>query len=123
MKSMRRIIFLKYFFLIVFYFISSRFYSQNYHWVKDIGGKSGDAAWQIAKDSYGNIYVLGYFNDTVDFDPGPGVAILISNNVYSSSAYLLKLDSIGNFIWVKKFGEYGYFGVRSSHELHLQNFH
>lgn len=30
-----------------------------------------DQVKQIAADNYGNVYVVGQFRDTVDFDPGP----------------------------------------------------
>jgi hypothetical protein len=43
--------------------------------------------------------VLVIFGDSVDFDPGPGITLLKSQS--TSSAFLLKLDSAGNFIWVK----------------------
>jgi hypothetical protein len=49
----------------------------------------------------------GNFSDTADFDPGPGVQNLISHGSvagYGSDAFLLKLDSSGNFIWVRAFG-------------------
>lgn len=55
----------------------------------------------MSSDNFGHIFLGGTFFDTIDFDPGPNIF-----NVYSSSyaAYALKLDTNGNFKWVKKMG-------------------
>ncbi|MES2848971.1 MAG: SBBP repeat-containing protein [Bacteroidota bacterium] len=45
----------------------------------------------------GNIYTVGNFDDTVDFDPGPAVYDLYS----PGSGMVIKLDSNGVFNWVK----------------------
>ena len=68
-------------------------------WNKLIGGPGVDGSYEIVCDNNSNIYISGYFGDSVDFDPGPGVTLLKSQS--TSSAFLLKLDSAGNFIWVK----------------------
>lgn len=47
----------------------------------------------------GNIIISGIFSGEVDFDPGPGTVTHISNGDYDS--YILSLDPVGNFIWVK----------------------
>ena len=41
-------------------------------WAKTWGGSSDDSAFATAVDKSGNIYTTGFFNDTVDFDPGSG---------------------------------------------------
>ena len=50
----------------------------------------------------GDIYTTGSFYGDVDFDPGVGNFTLISNN--SSDVFVSKLDSAGNFAWVKAAG-------------------
>lgn len=45
----------------------------------------------------GELMVCGLFTDTYDFDPGPGVHVLTA--VGTDDPYILKLDSLGNFIW------------------------
>lgn len=81
----------------------------NWLWAKGLGGTIG-AAWSIAVDGSSNSYTTGTFTDTLDFDPGPGVYNLTSVGVDDS--YLLKLDALGNFVWVKQMGgsgdQYGY---------------
>ena len=62
---------------------------------------SGSLGYYIKLDNLGNIYVSGVFSGTTDFDPGPNVFNLTTGlSVYSS--YLVKLNSIGNFVWAKK---------------------
>lgn len=49
-----------------------------------------------------NVLLTGKFNNTVDFDPGASVYNLTSNGNYD--VFVLKLDSLGNFLWAKSFG-------------------
>lgn len=73
----------------------------NLIWAKMIGGSGNDQAFGIDLDQVGNVYVSGYFTDTVDFDPGPGQATLIANGAgdNGSDAFILKLDALGNYKW------------------------
>ncbi|QNL23025.1 T9SS type A sorting domain-containing protein [Hyphobacterium sp. CCMP332] len=52
---------------------------------------------RIAIDNDNNIVIGGFFEDSIDTDPGPGVNYLFARGQYN--AFLIKLDSIGNFIW------------------------
>ncbi len=54
-------------------------------------------------DMDGNVYIAGSFEDTVDFDPGPGVEERTAPGV-SEDAYLLKFSSNGEFQWVGTWG-------------------
>jgi hypothetical protein len=56
----------------------------------------GDAH-DVEVDQEGNAYVTGYFYTAVDFDPGPGTAILPGTN--SLAIYLAKYDRDGNYLW------------------------
>lgn len=77
----------------------------NYNWVKKIGVSTGqEIADDIAIDSEGNIYAAGTFYDTVDFDPGSGVANLTATFSSDHEMFILKWDSLGNYIWAKKLG-------------------
>jgi len=82
----------------------------DFIWVKRIGGNSGDGAGSIEIDSQDNIYIPGVFNSTVDFDPNAGSNSLSSLGGYSgpfqtvNDAFLLKLSTDGDFIWVRHLG-------------------
>ena len=67
-----------------------------------MGGTSLDEGWGIAVDGSGNVHTTGNFQDTADFDPGPGTSNLTSNG--SSDVFVSKLDSNGNFVWAKNMG-------------------
>ena len=77
-------------------------------WLKTIGNYNHDEIISLKKDAAGNNYVIGNIIGTVDVDPGPGVFNVTSNSGNYQSSYLLKLDSNGNFVWVKCFNGSGY---------------
>lgn len=53
-------------------------------------------------DADENVYLAGEFQNTRDFDPSSNVANLTSSG--SSDVYILKLNSRGEFVWVKNVG-------------------
>jgi hypothetical protein len=62
---------------------------------EQITSPSGVTPFGMAVDASGNVYLSGQFSQSLDFDPGPGVAVL---NPPSGSSYVVKLDSSGNFL-------------------------
>ena len=74
-------------------------------WVKTFGSSNTEIAYAITTDAAGNIYSTGNFDGTVDFDPGPGVYNLTST--LGMSAFIVKLDAYGNFIWARVFNGVG----------------
>jgi len=54
-------------------FISKLDTSGNFQWARTIGGMSVDDPGGVAVDPNGDVYTTGWFFDTVDFNPGPGV--------------------------------------------------
>ncbi|MFD1553382.1 hypothetical protein DNU06_06870 [Putridiphycobacter roseus] len=72
--------------------------SGNFIWAKSFGGIMGENINQVISDDLGNIYIIGGFKGTVDFNPGSGTVNLTSNGV--SDSFILKLDPSGNFLWV-----------------------
>ena len=77
--------------------------SGNFVWAKQFGGTGSNVTGSsLALDSSGNVYSIGNFSSTVDFDPGIGVQNLISFG--SNDIFISKLDSSGNFIWAKGIG-------------------
>jgi hypothetical protein len=74
----------------------------NLVWAKAISSSLDEQAYGIAADNSGNVLVTGYFNGTVDFDPGVGTFTLASNG--SNDIFVLKLSSAGNFVWAVSMG-------------------
>ncbi|MFI5172197.1 MAG: T9SS type A sorting domain-containing protein, partial [Chitinophagales bacterium] len=54
----------------------------------------------ITTDTNDEIIFTGYFSNTVDFDPGPGIFNLTTG--FSQTIYLAKLSSDGSLDWAKK---------------------
>lgn len=72
----------------------------QFEWAKQMGGKIISNPLDIGLDKAGNVYSTGYANDSVDFDPGPGVYKLGSTGV--PFLFVSKLDTAGNFVWAKQ---------------------
>jgi hypothetical protein len=79
-------------------------------WARSMGGSFGDFGQSVCVDNLGNVITTGSFNDTADFDPGPGLFTLsaVYNNPAStpySDIFISKLDAAGNFVWARRFGD------------------
>lgn len=88
-------------------FIAQYDASGNYLWAKQIGGTSNETSKSIAIDANNNLYITGYFRNTVDFDPGPGVA---NQTTMNYDIFIAKYDASGNYLWAKTLigpGSYG----------------
>ncbi|MFN5309881.1 MAG: SBBP repeat-containing protein [Candidatus Kapaibacterium sp.] len=77
----------------------------NFLWAKSCGGDTYNAGNSIAVDAAGNVYTTGYFQSTIDLDPGPEEVNVTA--VGGSDIFILKLDTKGNFVWAKTFGGIG----------------
>ena len=53
-------------------------------------------------DANRNVFLVGTFGGTTDFDPGPGVAN--RTNVGGFNTFVVKLDPNGNLLWVQIIG-------------------
>ena len=87
-------------------FISELDSNGNFISAQKIASQQPYGSNSLAFDSLGNSYFAGVFSGTVDFDPGPGIYNLTSN-IGNNDLFILKRDSNGNFIWVKKIGGTG----------------
>lgn len=76
-----------------------------FNWVAGMGSDLKDYGSSIASDDERNIYITGSFQDTVDFDPGPGVYNLVSSGSYD--IFLQKLNPNGTLIWALSIGGIG----------------
>jgi hypothetical protein len=76
----------------------------NFKWAKQFGGP-GDTGSEITAlriDNAGNVILCGLFNNTVDFDPGPGTYNLTSTA--HMQPFVLKLNSNGDLVWALQYG-------------------
>lgn len=91
----------------------------NFVWAKSYGSADTDQTWDLKIDQSGNLYTIGTFDShiltTLDFDPGPGIANTAGFGFnFNHNIFIQKLDSDGNFIWVKVLG-----GIEDDHALGL----
>lgn len=74
----------------------------NYLDVFVFGNTQSDVPWVIKLDKQKNIVCTGDFKSTCDFDPGLGIYNLTATG--GVETYILKLDTLGNFISASSFG-------------------
>ncbi len=91
-------------FIVQIVFVLTGFvYSQvpDFYWAKRLGGFSA-VGHSLALDPMGNVYTVGHFKGSGDFDPGTGSMNFTSAG--SDDGYISKLDRHGNFVWAKQVG-------------------
>jgi len=80
----------------------------NLIWAKQISGSAKSYGQSVSVDRSGNVYTLGSFLGTADFDPGVGVYLQTATQ--NSGIYISKLDAAGNFVWANQLSGSGYIG-------------
>ena len=73
----------------------------NHLWVRVWGATGNEEVYGMAGDGSGNSYIIGNFNGTVDFDPGPGIETHLSSDGYQ---FLSTFDSSGAHRWASNWG-------------------
>lgn len=77
----------------------------SFIWVKRVGGLGLGNVRSICVDSVGNIYSTGYFEGSLDFDPGSGT--FAQYGIGSYAQFITKYSNTGDFIWAKQFARSG----------------
>ncbi|MDF3027214.1 MAG: hypothetical protein K0S23_1521 [Fluviicola sp.] len=95
--------------------LSTESFGQNLQWTKQIGSAGWDEGTSIKTDQNNQVYTVGLFIGTVDFDPGTGVFNLTS--VGEKDAFVCKFDAAGNFIWAKQYGDSAAIDEKSSLDI------
>jgi len=75
--------------------------NKNLLWVAQFGTNAGQTDGISCVDKNGNVYAIGKFIATVDFDPSSTIYNLTPTSS-NGSLFLVKLNSNGNFIWAKQ---------------------
>jgi hypothetical protein len=76
-------------------------------WARTWGGTEWDGGGLgVDTDAFGNSYVVGEYQGTVDFDPGSGVEE--HTTVGGRDACMVKYDQVGDLVWVKTWGGTGF---------------
>jgi len=89
-------------------FIEKRDTSGNFIWLKIFQGNSDDYILSVESDSLGNLYCTGNGNYGMDLDPSSNQVLL--SDMDNKECFVLKLNSLGNFIWAKAFVPSSAFG-------------
>ncbi len=76
--------------------------AQTFDWARTYSDRSSDMGNSVAVDPSGNVYTIGYFESTADFDPGAGTSYLTSKG--GRDIFIQKMDAAGNFLWAKSIG-------------------
>lgn len=77
-------------------------------WKRQLDGPYSEGQ-ALGADDFENVYIVGYFQATVDFDPGLGIANKTTfgytgSHIIPQDGYVLSLNSNGDFRWVRQFG-------------------
>ncbi len=86
----------------------------NLQWVKTSEGQGDGWGYGITIDKHFNVYVTGFYGDTISF----GNNILTSINYATTNIFVAKFDSSANSVWAvsvgETFGGYSLIGVDSN---------
>ncbi len=83
----------------------------NYVWAKSLGSIDEEAGKMLAKDNSGNIYLTGFYTNSLDFDPSPSTAIL--SVPFTTQIFIAKYDQNGNYLLCANAGFSNVFGAQS----------
>lgn len=79
----------------------------KYQWGRSWSSKFS-TAFGVAQAGDGSLYVTGYFDGTIDLDPGPGEDKHTATGVgNATNGYLSKFDGEGTYLWGRTWGQGG----------------
>ncbi len=83
-------------------FVSKLDDAGDHVWTVVLGDTGDDRGAGVAVGDTGDVYVTGYFQGTVDFDPGAGVDELTASGV--EDVFVARLTAAGDLVWVQGMG-------------------
>ncbi|RJP42144.1 MAG: hypothetical protein C4547_00860 [Phycisphaerales bacterium] len=84
------------------FFLSTFDTNSDYRWTVTVGGAASDFGRDVVIDPAGNIAVVGWFGEKVDFDPGRGRQKLQSNG--DLDVFVAKYSPRGDLEWARSWG-------------------
>ncbi len=85
--------------------------SGNFVWGRLLEKTERVTRFSLKTDPWGNLYRVGHFGGTVDFDPGPGTFELTALNQtsggtadFEANLFIVKHNVTGDFLWAKQVG-------------------
>ncbi len=79
-------------------------YGQSLNWAAKFSGSANELCSNVVTDAAGNVYAVGIFHSSVDFDPGPGFFYLNESNPNQGDMYCVKLNRDGQLVWARIVG-------------------
>lgn len=89
---------------ILFVLLVSKMYGQQttFEWAFGVGNTGIDRSNEIAYDSFGNIYISGFFENSIDMDHGPGEHWLTATGIEDN--FIAKYNPVGDLLWARSLG-------------------
>jgi hypothetical protein len=91
--------------IIIYPFFAEAAIDIYYDWTYSIGGTGDEEIRDIVIDSSGNVYFVGYFEGTVDFDPTDGIDNHASTG--NKDIFLTMINSDGDYGYTYSIGDTG----------------
>jgi len=73
----------------------------THQWSKNLGGVGFDGGTSVAKDASGNLFLTGFFQNSVNFGGGA------LNSAGGNDIFVAKFNSLGTHVWSKRLGAAG----------------
>ncbi len=83
-------------------FVSKLDSAGDHVWTISIGGPEDDRGAGVDVDAGGDVYLTGYFQSSVDFNPGPNIDALTASGV--EDVFVARYDSAGALVWIRGLG-------------------
>lgn len=81
-------------------------YAQHTQWARNFSGNKNQKGLLMTTEVSGNLYLIGNFEGTVDFDPGSGINELTSAGL--ADIFIQKFNPDGELLWAKRIGGIDY---------------